>query len=274
VPDVDKSESLLQDAADPDAPLEVSQAVDGLSTAIEATEVRSRLLTWAPAAALLALALLLGVSALEGARWVTWSGLRELLALAPPSAPVFLAGLALFVAAGLLFVPLELLVFAAVLVFSPAHGAALALLGALVGAALGYALGRALGSRRLLPWLGPGGHRIWLRLRVPGFMTVGVLHVMAVAAAQRIHLLAGAARLGVRDFAVGTLLGLLPMLLTLGVLAVLVRRLLLHPGPVIAVVTGALVLALAITARRLRALFIRRRFGPVLAEHRERDVFG
>jgi len=270
----DEPAAVVRETIDPDEPLPVSQAVDRLGPELEESEPRSRILSWALPAATLALALLVGWRALHAGHWTTLPELRELLAMAPPTGAEFLAGLGVFVVCGLAFVPLELLVFAAVLLFSPGHGSALALLGTAVCAALGYAAGRALGRERLLRWLGARGHRLWPEVQGRGALTVAVLHLTSVASANWIHLLCGAARVRARDFAAGTLMGIAPVLLALGVFAVLVRRMLLHPGTGIALATAGLAFALTIFVRRVRSSLIRKHSDPVLSEWRERDAFG
>ncbi|HEX5011253.1 MAG TPA: phospholipase D-like domain-containing protein [Planctomycetota bacterium] len=266
--------AVVRDTVDPDEPLPMSQAVDQLGPELAESEPRSRLLSWTLPAATLAVALLVGWRALEAGHWTTLSELRELLAMVPPSAREFLAGLGIFVACGLSFVPLEVLVFAAVLLFGPGHGSALALLGTALCAALGYDAGRALGRDRLLAWLGARGQRLWPHADGHGTLTVAVLHLVSVASANWIHLLSGAARVPLRDFAAGTLLGIAPVLLALGALAVLVRRLLLHPGLGIALVTAGLAFALALAVRRVRSSLIRRHSDPMLRAGRERDAYG
>jgi uncharacterized membrane protein YdjX (TVP38/TMEM64 family) len=252
----------------------VSQAVDRLGPELEVSEPRSRILSWTLPAATLAIVLLVGWRALDAGHLTTLPELRELLALAPPSGPEFLVGLGVFVACGLAFVPLELLVFAAILLFSPGHGSALALLGTALCAAVGYAAGRALGRERLLGWLGARGRRLWPQVDGHGSLNVAVLHLTSVASADWIHLLSGAARVRLREFAAGTLLGIAPVMLALGVFAVLVRRLLLQPGAGIALVTAGLALALTVFVRRVRSSLIRKHSDPVLREWRERDAFG
>jgi phospholipase D1/2 len=272
--DAEEPAEVVSDVADPDHPMAVSQAVDRLLPEIVATDRRSAILVWMLPAATLSAALLVSWRALEAGRRFTLPALRELLSALPPSGEVLALALPVFVLSAALFVPLELLVFLAVLVFGPGHGGALALVGVLLSALLGWGVGRALGGQRLLPWLGARGRRLWPQLHGRGVLTLALLHLVSVASANRIHLLAGAARVPLRDVLAGALVGIAPVMLALGTLAVLVRRLLLDPDRLTAAATAALALVLAVLVRRARRTLIRRRFAPELEQRRERDAFG
>jgi len=268
------AESLLQDVADPQEPMAVSQAVDRLLPEIEAADRRSRFQVWMLPAATVLAGILIGWRIFGLSSWISLSGLRGLLSFGEPTLGAALATLAAFMASGLLFVPLEPLVFAAIVVLGPWRGGALALLGATGAATAGYLAGRALGGARLVPWLGERGRRVWARLAGRGAMTVAVLRALPIAPVSAIHLLCGAARVPAGEYALGTLLGLAPILLALAGLATLLRWAILHPGPLSVGATIATAVALALVARRIRTSLLARRLARTEARPRERDDLG
>jgi phospholipase D1/2 len=179
---------------------------------------------------------------------------------------------ALIALAGVLFVPIEPLVFLAVVAMGPWRGGGLALLGAAGAVTAGYLAGRALGPARLTPWIGRSGRRVWRRLGARGAMTVAVLRALPVAPATAIHLLCGAARVPAREYALGTLLGALPLLLALIGLASLLRLAIRNPGPKLVTATVATAVVLAFFARRVRTSLLARRLSH--GQPRERDDLG
>ena len=102
----------------------------------------------------------------------------------------------------------------------------------------------------------PGGRRVEIGLR------------------GSLHLLCGAAPVPPRPFALGTLAGIAPTLLALGLLAALVRRMLLDPGPVLTTVTLGVIVLLALIALRVRLALLRRSFTATTRGHAEDARFG
>ncbi|HEX5078180.1 MAG TPA: VTT domain-containing protein [Geminicoccaceae bacterium] len=115
-----------------------------------------------------------------------------------------------YVIAGLLFIPVNLVIALTALAFGPVTGLAYALAGSLAAALAGFALGRVLG-RDLMQRI--GGRRVTAinrRLSRRGFVTVSIVRMLPIAPFTVINLVAGASGLRWRDYALGTLVGMLP----------------------------------------------------------------
>src|SRR5690606_13867806 len=160
------------------------------------------------------LLLLLGLAA----AW-RWTPLGELLDVAwlsdqlasfgrRPLAPALTVSA--FVLGGLLVLPVTLLVIVTALAFGPVAGFAYSLAGALTSAAVLYGLGRWLGRDVVRRFAGPRVNRLSRRLASRGLLTVVFVRVVPVAPFSVVNLVAGASAIGLRDYLVGTLLGMAP----------------------------------------------------------------
>ncbi|MGH0034673.1 MAG: VTT domain-containing protein [Myxococcota bacterium] len=169
----------------------------------------------------------LGVAGLAAlaAVW-TWTPLREwtdpdrldrLLGFLQESAWGPVVGAAAFALAGLAMVPVTALTVAAALIFGWATGFATALLGALAGGSAGYLLGRILWRDAVRRTAGRRLDRLNQALGRRGLLAVATVRLLPVAPFTVVNLVAGASRIGFRDFALGTLVAMTPgtLLLTL-----------------------------------------------------------
>ena len=172
------------------------------------------------AATMLALALAIAVWTLLEARdtpgvsgIAAWSEpLRE-----SPLAP--LGAIALFTAGSFLFVPVTVLILATVFVFGMHPGFLYALGGTFVSAGLTYGLGRLIGRRATRFLAGKRLNRLTRRLAANGAWAVAAARLSALAPFTTMNLVAGASRLPFRDYALGTLLGTVPGVIVIAVLA-------------------------------------------------------
>jgi len=156
------------------------------------------------------------------------------------------AAAALFTLGGLLRVPLALLVLATALALGPWLGAVDALAGGLASASLHYLLGRALGMRRVRRLSGWKMRRVARALERHGIGGIALLRLMPIAAFAVINLMAGAARVRFRDFALGTLIGTAPLAIAISVVGDRVLAVLRTPSMVnIAVLVSATALVIA-----------------------------
>lgn len=145
------------------------------------------------------------------------------------SAPwLVLAG---FVIGGLVALPVTLMVVTAIVVLGPWAGFVCALGGATLSATVAFGLGHSLGHRALARMAGSRLHELSLRLRGAGIVVIAALRMVPVAHFTLTSLVAGATHIRLRDFILGTLLGMAP---GIAVIAVFVDRLLAtnaRPGP-------------------------------------------
>jgi len=179
---------------------------------------------------------------------------------ASAAAPLWV--LAAYVAASLSAVPITLLIVATALVFGSLAAFAYALAGSLAGAALGFALGHFLGRRAVRELAGARLNQLSRRLGQRGLLAVIALRVVPVAPFTVVNLVAGASHIRLRDFLLGTLLGMTPGILAVTVFSDRLLAALRDPSPValaaLAVVVG-LIAAGAVGARRWLARRTQRR---------------
>lgn len=135
----------------------------------------------------------------------------------------------LFALAATLAVPLTLLVVTAVLVFGALLGFAYALAGALLSALLSYMLGQSAGRELVRRYAGKRLNRVSKNLSQRGVLTIITLRIVPVAPFAVINLVAGASHIRLRDFALGSLIGLLPGVGAIALFADSVVRSLQHP---------------------------------------------
>lgn len=121
--------------------------------------------------------------------------------------------------AGSLAVPLTLLVVAAVLAFGPLPGFFYSLAGAELSALLIYAAGQGMGRDLVRRYAGKRLNSVSKQLSKRGVMTIITLRIVPVAPFVVINLVAGASHISFRDFALGTLVGLLPGLVAIAFFA-------------------------------------------------------
>jgi phospholipase D1/2 len=147
---------------------------------------------------------------------------------ATPLAPALV--LAVYLAAALVLFPLTPLLVATALVFEPSRALAFGLGGALAGAAVTYGVGRLVGRRRPALLTTERFARVRERLRRRGVLAVAVMRLVPAGNFSLSNVAAGALEIPFRDFMLGNLLGLLPGLLALTLLADHLRALgwLLH----------------------------------------------
>ena len=130
-----------------------------------------------------------------------------------PLAPLLVA--AVYVLGGLLALPVTLMIIATVLVFGTWLGLLYALAGSWMSAVAVFSLGRWMGRQTVRRFAGSLINRLSRKLSEAGLLTVITFRIVPVAPFSVINLIAGVSEIRWRDFALGTLVGMLP-----GVIAV------------------------------------------------------
>lgn len=125
-----------------------------------------------------------------------------------PFSPVII--IAAYTLAGVLLVPVTLLIAVSGLAFGGVQGCLYALSGTMASAAISYLIGRSLGRDKVREWAGQRINGLSERLAQRGIVSVVVLRILPVAPFAVINLIAGASQIGFRDFLLGTLLGMGP----------------------------------------------------------------
>jgi len=121
-----------------------------------------------------------------------------------------LAVLASYVVAGLLMVPVTLLIAVTGIVFGPLEGSLYALGGTLLSAAVTYGLGYWLGRATVQRMLGPRMSRLSRRLGRQGILAMIVVRMLPIAPFTVVNIVAGTSHIRLRDYLIGTLIGMLP----------------------------------------------------------------
>jgi uncharacterized membrane protein YdjX (TVP38/TMEM64 family) len=200
----------------------------------------------------------LGAVAALAALW-RWTPLYERVPLqafaafaAWPGAPIVSA--CAWIAAGLVSVPLTPLIIATALVFDTPLGALYALVGALANALATYGAGRALGRHTVRRLAGLRLNAITRRLARQGVLAIAVLRVVPVASYSVVNAVAGASHVRLRDFLLGTALGVAPLIVVAFSFVDRARAAFVEPDLVnyaaLAAVTGIIALGAVLVWRR------------------------
>ena len=174
-----------------------------------------------------------------------------------PAAPVVV--LTTFVVGGLVVLPLTLLIVVTVLVFGPVYGFLYSLIGALLSAFATYGLGHWLGRDTVRRFAGPRVNRLSQRLAQRGVLAMMVVRILPIAPFSVVNVVAGASHIRFADFALGTVLGLLPGLLAMTVFIDRIAASLKNPRPLNWVLLAVVTALIALVAWSLQRLLRRRR---------------
>ncbi|MCA8430638.1 VTT domain-containing protein [Burkholderia seminalis] len=146
-----------------------------------------------------------------------------------PAAPVLL--LAGYVIAATLAIPVTLLIAVTGLVFGAWPGLAYAAIGTMAAAAVTYELGRWLGRDAVRRLAGARANRLSEHIGRRGVLAMAVLRLLPIAPFSVVNLVAGASHIGLRDFLVGTAIGMLPGIVLTVTFAHQLTAALSHPRP-------------------------------------------
>ena len=194
---------------DPEQPIEPDKLVAEFVPSEARKPVPRRLI----GVGLLAIAL-----ALLAVAW-RWTPLREVVNLASlvafarqleemPFTPLAVVGS--YVAAGLVMVPVMLLIAVTGIVFGPVFGSLYAIGGTMLSAAVAYGIGHWLGRDTVQKLVGPRINKLSKRIARRGILAIVVIRMLPVAPFTVVNMVAGASHIRFRDYLIGTLLGMLP----------------------------------------------------------------
>ncbi len=212
----DEVDKLVPDSKvlDPEKPVEPQELLVSFVGSEDQKTARSGIVKFG----LLAVAVL-ALAALW--RWTPlgdWLDVENLAAIGEwidqrPFTPLLL--LAAYVVAGLAVIPITLLFVATVMVFGPWVGMGYALAGGELAALAAFGVGHLLGRDTVSRLAGSRVNRISRKLSDRGILTTITLRIVPVAPFTIVNVIAGVSDIRLRDFAFGSLLGMIP-----GVLAV------------------------------------------------------
>ncbi len=178
------------------------------------------------------------------AQWVTtenmaaWAGA---IRSHPMSFPIVMA---VYVAAGFLMVPITLLVGVTAMVYDPEWAVLYALSGCLLSALATFLAGAGLGKQMVRKVAGKKLNHISRQMAKKGILTVAVIRNIPVAPFTMINLIAGASHIRLKDYLMGTALGMTPGILAITIFADRLLHTITHPDWINALIAAALAVAL------------------------------
>ena len=166
---------------------------------------------------------------------------RELVAslesvAALPWAPAAMIGL--FIAGGLLCFPLTVLITATATLFHPLSAFCIALAGAVLSAVVTYLVAEKFLHSRLNGLFGSRIEKLSAALQRQGILAIAAVRMLPIGPFTVVNLAAGTIGLRMRDYVIGTALGLAPGTAVITAFGAQLRALIEHPDP-----KGVLILA-------------------------------
>jgi phospholipase D1/2 len=225
--------TVVQPVADPREPLRLDRAANRMWTP------RTILAVLGLVAALAGLALAWQYTSLKDFADVGFvsSVISERSQFAP------LLAIAAFVVGGLVVFPVLVLIAATAAALGPWMGFFSAGIGVLLSALTLFSIGRFLGHVRLQRLLGRRAARIQRRVIGKGVVAVAMIRMVPIAPFSVVNLVAGASELSLRDFMLGTVLGMAPGIAVMAALGAQIADLARNAS-----LGNVLLLALAIAA--------------------------
>jgi len=171
-------------------------------------------------------------------------------------APVIVTGA--FVAGGLVAFPVTVLIAATAATFGPWLGLAYAATGTIASAIITYFAGATLGRGVLEDVLGPRLYRIRRMISRRGMLAVAAVRLVPIAPFTLVNLVAGASRIPIQDYIVGTIVGMAPGMIVLSILGFQILSIIMQPTVAnvllfLAAVIGWVGLSVGVQAILLRA---------------------
>jgi len=170
-----------------------------------------------------------------------------------PSTPFVIVGG--YVVGSLILVPVTLMVLATAFAFGPITGSAYSMIGCLLAAVITYALGRVLGRNKVRRLAGSRLNQVSRRLADHGLATMLTARVLPIAPYTVVNIVAGASHIRLRDYVLGTILGMAPGILAITFfehqLEVAVREPGVKSFGVLAVLVAVIVILALVVKRRM-----------------------
>jgi phospholipase D1/2 len=133
-----------------------------------------------------------------------------------PFAPLWIAGI--FTIGTLILAPVTLLIIATAATFGPVLGFSYALWGSLVSALVSYGFGRLAGKETVRRFVGPRLGYVQRQISRHGFISMLFARIVPIAPFSIVNLVAGAIQIRLRDFLLGTAIGMSPGIFAIAVL--------------------------------------------------------
>jgi phospholipase D1/2 len=147
-----------------------------------------------------------------------------------------------------------LLIAATGIVFGPLYGALYAFGGTFLSAAVTYGIGHWLGRDTVQRLLGPRINRLSQRLATRGILAMMIIRMLPIAPFSIVNVVAGASHIRLRDYLIGTMLGMTPGIVLTVTFVHHLAEAVRNPSPGTVAVLGmvaASIIALAVGLQRL-----------------------
>jgi phosphatidylserine/phosphatidylglycerophosphate/cardiolipin synthase-like enzyme/uncharacterized membrane protein YdjX (TVP38/TMEM64 family) len=214
---------------------------------------------------LLAAAFLFGVLSLAAA-W-RWTPLGEWVKLPiilrhlesvkeSPAAPFLAVGA--FVLGGLVVAPVTALIAGTLVIFGPVQGFVYALAGSTASAVVTYGIGHVLGRQGIRRLAGSRLNRLSRQLARRGLLSMVIAHLLPIAPFTVVNIAAGASHIRLRDFVLGTVLGMVPGMIAMAIVVDRVYATIRTPAPSTMALLGAVTAVFVLGAWSLHRLLRRR----------------
>ena len=115
-----------------------------------------------------------------------------------------------YVIGSLLLVPITAIILVTAIIFGPILGSLYSIVGCLAGAVATYAIGRLLGQDFVRKIAGTKWRRLEKKIEQTGIVAVATLRLLPVAPFTVVNVVSGAFKVPLRDYILGSLLGLAP----------------------------------------------------------------
>ncbi len=146
-----------------------------------------------------------------------------------------------YILGGLLVFPLTLLIVVTLVAFGPLVGPPTALVGSLLSAMAIFGLGRLLGRYRVQRLAGRRMSHLAQRIAERGMWAVLLVRLLPIAPFSTVNLVAGATPITLRDYVLGTALGMAPGIVVMAMFIDRLEAVVRRPTPLAFVVLGFLI---------------------------------
>jgi phospholipase D1/2 len=171
-----------------------------------------------------------------------------------PARPLIILGA--YLGGSLLVVPVTVLILATALVFGPLLGCAYSFAGCFLGAVVTYAIGYFLGRDFIQQIIGSKWQRVEQKIGQAGIIAVATMRLLPVAPFTVVNVISGAFQVPLRDYVIGSLLGLAPGIVVINLFAHQVESAIRNPG------MGSYTILITLVAISvLGTLWLRRKLG-------------
>jgi phospholipase D1/2 len=171
-----------------------------------------------------------------------------------PARYLYLLGF--YVIGSILLVPITALILVSAIIFGPIMGSLYSIAGSLAGAAVTYAIGRLLGQDFVRKIAGRKWRRLEQKIGQTGIVAVAALRLLPIAPFTVINVISGAFKVPLRDYALGSLLGLVPGILITNLFAHQLTSAIRDPG-----VGAVLILVALVAVTVVGIVWLKRRLG-------------